>query len=58
MRIFDPTPKRTKQVNILLSPIEKKRLDTAAKKAGMSLAEFIREAIDSYAKRIKKRKKR
>ncbi len=58
MIIFDPTPKRTKQINILLSPVEKKRLDAAAKKAKMSNAEFIREAIDSYAERIKKKKKR
>ena len=58
MPIFDPTPKRTKQINILLSPVEKKRLDAAAKKAKMSNAKFIREAIDSYAERIKKKKKR
>ncbi|MCH8823374.1 MAG: ribbon-helix-helix protein, CopG family [Planctomycetes bacterium] len=58
MNIFDPTPKRTKQINILLSPVEKKRLDAAAKKADLSNAEFIREAINSYAERIEKRKKR
>lgn len=58
MNIFDPTPKRTKQINILLSAVEKKRLDAAAKKEDMSTAEFIREAINSYAEKIEKRKKR
>ena len=58
MNIFDPTPKRTKQINILLSPVEKKRLDAAAKKVKMSTAEFIRNSINNYAERIEKRKKR
>lgn len=57
MSIIDPTPRRTKQINILLTEDEKKRLDAAVNESEMTLADFVRQAINDYAKKVKKARK-
>jgi uncharacterized protein (DUF1778 family) len=37
---------------------EKRRLDEAAKSLGMSVADFIRTAVNDYAERSRKRAKK
>ena len=58
MSVFEKPPRRTKQVNILMTVEEKKRLDAAAAKKKMTIAEFIRSAVNKYAgsKKIKRKR--
>lgn len=61
MDIFDKPPRRDIQVNFQVTAQEKSRLDAAAKKANMSVAEYIRTAVNEKARRgtqPKKKKKK
>ena len=56
MDVFEDPQRKTKQVNFLLTPKEKERLDEAARQLDMTVAELIREAVNHYV-RLKMRKK-
>ena len=45
-----PSPKKTERVMIRLSPEEKRRWEEEARRRGMTLAEWIREAVRGYLK--------
>ena len=58
MDIFEKPPRRDIQVNFQVTAQEKARLDAAAKKANMSIAEYIRTAVNETARRDTPRKKK
>lgn len=58
MDIFEKPPRRDIQVNFQVTAQEKARLDAAAKKAGLSIAEYIRTAVNEKARRETQRKKK
>lgn len=58
MDIFEKPPRRDIQVNFQVTAQEKARLDAAAKKANMSIAEYIRTAVNEKARRETQRKKK
>lgn len=39
----------TARLAVLMTPTEKSRLEVRAKKAGLSVAEFVRRSVDAYS---------
>ena len=58
MDIFNKPPRRDIQVNFQVTAQEKSRLDAGAKKAKISVAEYIRTAVNEKARRDAQRKKK
>jgi len=57
MTIFGKTPERRNPLKTMATDEEKARVEEAAKRLGMSVAELIRLAIDEYVDRHEKTKK-
>ena len=58
MSVFEKPPNRDKQFKVMLTPKERQELEDAAAEFDMTASDLVREAVNQYVKRRRKRKKK
>ncbi len=58
MSVFEDPPKRDTQLRVMMTKVEKRNLDKAAKDLDVTVADLVRTAVNKFVEKHKKRKKK